>query len=459
MGYQINKKIFLQYFIVIFIFVVFAFLRFYQLEQRTGFDWDQERDAYEVKKILVEHKPTLIGPRVVNTNGFFLGPYYTYVLTPFYILSNLHPIGSVYFIVFTNIVFFAAGFFIIKKLFDFKTSLFFLALCTLNFVATAWEITAWNVLLVPLGILLVFMLLHQLYEKKQDRDWFLLGLVLCLGINFHFQFIFLVLFSIFFLLLRKKDLSLSVKKIIVCIMGFMLPLAPLALFDIRHDFINIQLLFSFFTTPDSAGTYIFSWVAVLTNVLRPFIIIKSDVISVVLYITLIAMSLYLAKKHTGFQKTFFSATIGLLLTVPFFFIVYGKRPSEYYFLFLYPFIYLILTSFFYTIRKQTVLIVLLVLYTILNASEIAQLMRTSPYSLYYKDKAIQTLKTYTKDKTYNISFKTELGRNNGFKYLIDHYELKQSNNWSDPLVEIVIPPEKGNIKVGQIGLKIPWIKQ
>ena len=48
------------------IFIIGTFFSFYHLEQLYGFEFDQERDYYLVKSIVVDHKLTLIGPRVVR---------------------------------------------------------------------------------------------------------------------------------------------------------------------------------------------------------------------------------------------------------------------------------------------------------------------------------------------------------------------------------------------------------
>jgi hypothetical protein len=47
------------------IFITFSYLRFFNLEKRFVFDWDQENICYSVKNI-INGKLTLIGPRVVQ---------------------------------------------------------------------------------------------------------------------------------------------------------------------------------------------------------------------------------------------------------------------------------------------------------------------------------------------------------------------------------------------------------
>ncbi len=51
--------------------------------------------------------------------------------------------------------------------------------------------------------------------------------------------------------------------------------------------------------------------------------------------------------------------------------------------------------------------------------------------------------------------KNNLGLNSGFNYLIDYYQIKQTGNWKDPLVEIRIPPKENDVIIYNIGIKIP----
>ena len=87
-----NKK---TVFILISLFFVFMFLRFYNIEERIIFDWDQEQFSYQIKNIVENKDFTLLGPRANNDRGFFLGPYFTYLLVPFYMFRNLHPIALI----------------------------------------------------------------------------------------------------------------------------------------------------------------------------------------------------------------------------------------------------------------------------------------------------------------------------------------------------------------------------
>lgn len=67
-----------QLLLIILVSIVF---KGYRLAELMPFEWDQERDAQMMWQMLKDYKPTLIGPRAVGADGFFLGPWWYYFLT------------------------------------------------------------------------------------------------------------------------------------------------------------------------------------------------------------------------------------------------------------------------------------------------------------------------------------------------------------------------------------------
>lgn len=105
--------------------------------------------------------------------------------------------------------------------------------------------------------------------------------------------------------------------------------------------------------------------------------------------------------------------------------------------------------------KKIFFLYLLIIFFI-NKNQLFSVINDDLSGLYYKDKAIKYIKKTIKDsKKFNISYKVPIGENNGYQYLIEYYDIKQSGNFNDSLIEIVSPPETNNIKFGAIGIKIP----
>ncbi len=439
--------------------IVFLTLRLYNLSQRIIFDWDQEQFSTQIKQIVINHKLTLLGPRATNDSGFFLGPYFTYLLIPFYLLTNLHPSALIYFIVIYNLLFFGSAFLIIGKLFGKLQALTFLILWSIISILVAYDTIPWWPILIPLGVVLIWLALYKIFiQKNKLANYILLGLLLGLFSNIHSQFAFLILFSVFFFISNRRTIKLTLAKIASLLGAFIITFLPLALFDLRHNWLNSKLFIAFFTTSSDNRPYDPNvWREVFTNFLLPLINQRSQTLMFIFYLIIFFLAIYLYKHKQKFSKSFYWSFIGLWLFVPLLFSLYAKRPSEYYFVFLYPFICIVLVDFFLSLRQKWLLLPFLLLILAFNWQRLALEMKTNPLRLYYKDKTIKELKTLLKsDREVKITFDTPLGLNSGFVYLIDYYQINKGDDNKLPLVEIRNPRHPGDIKINDaIGLKIP----
>ncbi|MBM3209399.1 hypothetical protein FJZ40_03860 [Candidatus Shapirobacteria bacterium] len=440
------------------ILVLFSFFRFYQLDKRLIFDWDQERDAFVVKEILREGKMTLVGPRVLGPKGFFLGPYFSYLLVPFYFLTNLHPKALVFFIATYNLAFFAFSFSVLKKFVSSQIALLFLLFWALNAALVNIDQIAWNVLFIPLVVVLNWGLLF--YKKDGSwLKWLTIGVLVGAGINFHFQLVFLVIFNFLFILLfSRKGVW---KRFLLFLMGMVLTFLPLMIFDLRHKFLNLKLLFSFLSERLGTNDYL-AWWPVWENVSRGFTNDKIISAPFLLYFSVLVMGSWWWKreKKSSF-KHFLFAFLALWIIFPFGFSVFGQRPSEYYFIFLFPFIILILAYWAQAAIKKIAisfspcLIFLIVILLLLNFKTLQKGLGFNLLGLFYKDKVAQRVAEIGFRTKINVSFSVPLGLDTGYRYLLDLYQVKQSNNPHDILLQVVIPPTKSDQVFGGIGLRVP----
>jgi len=454
-----KQQLIIQVFAFCLIFAIFAFFRFYNLDKRLTFDWDQEQFSYQIRDIILHHKFTLLGPRVVSDKGFFLAPYFTYLLAPIYLLTNLNPRALLYFIGLVNFVFFFLTAYIIKKIFGLVQSVSFLFLWACAYLLTGYDTIAWWPVLIPLGVIATWSTLYQIYKINSYKSWILLGVVLGFFMNMHFQFVFVILFcGLFFicLFLTNKKFSFDFKKIAVCLLVFLAFFIPLIIFDLRHQFLNISLFFNFFFVKETGAIHDNNiWLTVFTNFIDSLIYFRSIFLAKLFYFVSIFLIFFLYKAKKDFYRVFYLSTLTLWLTFPICFALYGKRPSEYYFVFLFPFVFIFIVDFFVSIKKAYLLLFFSFVFFLINFQKNQINIRPNIFSLYYKDIAVEKINTLTAGKKFNISFKTPLGANYGYKYLIDYYNIKRTGNWADPLVEIRIPPEDDDIRVQEIGIKIP----
>ncbi|MCL4364308.1 glycosyltransferase family 39 protein [Patescibacteria group bacterium] len=452
-----DKKI--TIFLLFVVVGIFLFFHFYNIDKRIGFGWDQESYSYQVANIIKNHKLTLIGPRSADIKGFFLGPYFIYLLIPFYLLTHLHPFALTIFVVVYNLLFLLASLILLTKIFDFYTAILFLLFWSINPQLVSYDIVPWNPIFIALGFIICWYLLKKILKNNKIKDWALLGLLSGIMINFHFSFIFVLVFNgTFILIMETKNKFKDWKKIITALATFGLTFLPLVLFDLRHDFLNAKLFIDFFFGAHNQVAHdIYTWMPVFNNMIKPVIVLSENSATITLYLLILVMIAYsIIKKKDSYQKTFFYSALVTWLIFPVFFTIYSKRPSEYYFLFAMPLIYLSIICFFSDIKLKYLSLFLAFLLLILNFGELKSITGSYPFGLYYKDAAVKRLATIVKNKTkLNVTIKVPLGENNGYNYLIEYYRIKQSGNFNDPLIEIMVPPQPGNIKIGTIGLKIP----
>ncbi len=192
-------------FSIILLIAAGLFLRFYNIEKVTPFGWDQARDAWAMKEMLVDKKLPLIGPRT-GIGHFHLGPVFYYLLAPFYLLTNLDPIASSYFSIFASLLTIISIFWVAREVFGIKVaylSTFIYAFCR---YLISMDRVPWNVSLVMMASVWIFYSLFKIYEG--NNRWFIpLGLLAGFFFHLHFTAVFIppiVVLSLFFIRNKKQ---------------------------------------------------------------------------------------------------------------------------------------------------------------------------------------------------------------------------------------------------------------
>ncbi|MCL4386320.1 MAG: glycosyltransferase family 39 protein [Cyanobacteria bacterium] len=158
-------------------------MRFYQIDTRNGFGWDQVDNAWAAKKIIVDHNFPLLGMVARGNSGIYIGPAYYYLISIFYWFTNLDPIASGIFAGLTSIFTFFTIFFVIKKLFSFNMALIAVFINTISFFAIMFDRTQWPDYLIPAVSLIIFYCLYQILLCKPR---YLIFLAIALGFSFSF---------------------------------------------------------------------------------------------------------------------------------------------------------------------------------------------------------------------------------------------------------------------------------
>ncbi len=451
-----DKKKTVYFILTLLVFGAFLFFRSYNLDGRMIFGWDQERDAIAATNIL-SGKLTLLGPRVQGPLGFFLPPYFFYLLTPFYALVGGSPVATIVFIIFWSILFFGLTYWVLSKIFNKNVALVFLALWAVNPMAVSIDTIAWNPVVVPALFIVLIYLFYLCLKNSNPKLLLLLGLVFGLGVSFHTQFLFTSLLLIPLLqdLIKSKSF-MSFKYLTV---GAVTPFLPILLFDLRHNFLNVKQLLGYSLNPDMLGNralMVWGRVSSLIIGFNPTVIV-----GLCFYTLISAVLIFLVIKNKDEiqKKVFTGLTFVWVFSLPLFYLIL-KSPSEYYFNYL---LVVAAIAVAYLISTKKLLgIVILILLVSSFALRSLPLLRDTRFSLKEKTESVVFLgKVVDGGSPFDISFDLPPNEDSGFRYLLGYHKVEYSGDPSDPLIEFVVPANRKPTAflLGRIGVYIPqrWL--
>jgi len=223
------------------LFILLIFLRFYDLDIKTPFGFDQVNNAWAAKNIIVNHEFPLLGFQAKVNSGIYIGPYYYYLIAIVYFLTNLNPIASGIIAGITSIFTFLTLFYISKKLFFVNVALIAVFLNTVSVFAINFDRAQSLVNFIPSIALIIFL---SLYKIITGNPRFILLLALAFGFSLHIH-ITAIYFPIIILLClpffpRTKETLKYIFLSIPIFLFFLFPMVIAFLQNARHasDAIN-----------------------------------------------------------------------------------------------------------------------------------------------------------------------------------------------------------------------------
>jgi 4-amino-4-deoxy-L-arabinose transferase-like glycosyltransferase len=220
-----------------------AFLRLYNLRNTVVFLGDEGRDALVVKRILVDHKLTLLGP-TASVGGFYLGPIYYYFMVPFMWLSNLDPVGPAIMVALMGIGTVAILFYLLNRWYGFFAAFLPSLIYAVSPGITQFSRSSWNPNPLPLFTVLILFCLDR-YFRNHRLIWILLTGI-CFGIIIQLHYLALILLPVATIILLIQSPKKSwLKLCLILAIGFFLGAAPYLGFEIRHGFPNIRSVIEF----------------------------------------------------------------------------------------------------------------------------------------------------------------------------------------------------------------------
>lgn len=239
--------------LVLFIFFLAVFARFYRLPETMQFLGDQGRDALTVQRMLLEHHPALIGP-VTSVGNMYLGPFYYYFMLFPLMLTYPDPTGPAYAVALVGVVTVVLVYYLGRKLIGEKGAIIASLLYAISPLILSFSRFSWNPNIVPFFSLLFFWHLYQAV-KGRDRAWVFLGLWFSILLQLHYLTLILGgvagVFWIYLLITQIRAHRLRKSFVLSTFASFLIvliSLIPLVAFDFRHNFTNLKAFLAFFSS-------------------------------------------------------------------------------------------------------------------------------------------------------------------------------------------------------------------
>lgn len=257
-------KLWLPYIMLFSILLLGAYLRLYKISAYMTFLGDEGRDVLIVKRMIVDGKWTLLGP-TASVGGFFMGPIYYYFMVPFLWLWRLDPVGPAIMVALFGIATIYLMYHVGKDVVSTPFGLLAASLYAVSPLVIAYSRSSWNPNIVPFFALLLFYALWKLAENDAWQLFFGVGVLLGIGLQLHYTFLFLYVVTILWML-TKRRLKIYWKQYVVSGLGIITGLSPFLAFEVRHGFANIRSIVAFVFQGKDTGFSISHFTTNITDV-------------------------------------------------------------------------------------------------------------------------------------------------------------------------------------------------
>lgn len=222
--------------IVLGILIISGVTHLYRINSLHTFHNDEGRDAMIASAMIETGSPTLLGPQT-SVGNMYLGPIYYYFMVPGLLLAGGDPVGPAIMIALSGILTSLGLYIYGKNRFSERVGVAAALIMSLSPIFIHYTKSSWNPNLIPfIALLMLFA-----YDKKQ---YFFLGLLG--GVLFQLHYVAMLFFATLALSLLYR--SRSLKGLVIISGGFLISSLPFWVFEIRHNWINLQAFYNFVIT-------------------------------------------------------------------------------------------------------------------------------------------------------------------------------------------------------------------
>lgn len=244
LSYFFKKELLILYLIVL----VGSFLRLQGVFTNSfAFTYDVGRDMLALWDIFYKHKVILIGA-TTGIPGVFYGPWWYYLLTPFFIIFSGNPQGIAFTMALIGILTIVLGYILGNRLGGKFFGLSLASLISVSPIMVSLSSQIWNPNVAPLLVILILLILEKIYHFRKEtklKYFFFLGILLALNIDFEILWGILFTLGICTSLVIVLKKQFTIKKVALTVFGSLIILAPRIIFEFRHSFLMTKSFITF----------------------------------------------------------------------------------------------------------------------------------------------------------------------------------------------------------------------
>lgn len=445
-----TQKLF-NYWPIYLLIIATLVLRIVNLESLFYFTYDESVPAFVGRRLIIWNHIPLIGG--VTPFGVHLTPYFYWLSTAILWAGNLNPVawgwaGAV-FSTATTLMILLVGNLLGNKKVGFTAAIFW----TFSYLANIYDRHFWALFWGPLlSLIVVFSLYHLI--KGNKKYIYLLIPALILGISADPSNLVLVFFSVIIWFLFKIPLS---KTNVIAWLFVILSLAPLLVFDLRHNFANSKPFFEFWqkeensfglSQPNIVDNFLifphattrlmytfgtnetsiqYSYAPLLIEEKYNQIPLLFTLFSAVILVWFVLM--FSKTKASTIQKLLALLFLIYFLGIQTYGTIFGADVFEHYISGLFPVFLLVLAFIVSRLPKKIWLIAI----SIFVATNLYKLVSSqNSHGLTFKRQAIEYSLKETAGKPFSLESLSTRWKYNGYRYLFAAYGTEPVKSYVDP---------------------------
>lgn len=443
------------------------FFRTYEIIGRFEYGHDAELFSWIVKDIAVNLHPRLIG-QLTSAPGIFVGPFFYYLLVPFFLLFKMDPAGALVPVTVIGVLTTLSYYLVFSKLFN-KTA--GLVAAFLHAILLGWVVFDRQIVPSTLSNIWVVWYFYTIIQIGRGKFFVLPLLGILAGLIWHIHIALLpALLAVPFAFLVSKKIP-GLKELLLPAAAFFIISLPLVIFEIRHNFIQTHSFIENLTA-DHGGKvgqskliYIFEMASKnISNLfLSPYPL--PDKLKPLFTLGIASLTIFLIKKKV-LEKNQAGLLFAVIIGVIGFFTLSSSLISEYY---LYSieiiFVCLIALTLAQLMKNRSGKYIAFLILGGLLIKNLYAFTTVDVYKKGYQERkgVVEFITTNAEMRglpCFAISYITTPGENTGFRYF---FYLKKQRlvrpSREVPVYNIVIPDELSKEEVkqkfGHIGVITP----